>query len=347
VAAARLTGRWQELSFASEALRGNPLGDPSTRPVYVWTPPSYDAGERRYPSLYVLQGLLGLAPGWFNVRAWEPSFPERVEELAPEAVVVLVDAFSSLGGSQFLDAPAVGRYHTYLCDELVPWIDERFRTAPAAAHRGLQGHSSGGYGAMVNAMLRPELFGGFAAHAGDALFEASYAREFPEAARALRDRYDGSLERFWADFRSGRPPFSKPADHVLVNVGAMSAVYSDGELPFDPETGELREEVWRRWLARDPVRMAREARHAEALRGMRAIWIDAGRGDEFFLDLGAAAFHRAVEAAGAAPEAVHFELFEGRHGGVGWRYPLALSFLAERLGRSITLTPGTPKPTFS
>ena len=35
--------RWQELSLESEALRGNPLGDPSVRPLFVWTPPAYDA----------------------------------------------------------------------------------------------------------------------------------------------------------------------------------------------------------------------------------------------------------------------------------------------------------------
>jgi S-formylglutathione hydrolase FrmB len=337
VGGARLTGRWQRLSFGSELLKGNPLGDPAERPVHVWTPPSYDDGARRYPTVYVLQGLLGIAAGWFNVRAWEQSFPDRVEALGPEAVIVLVDAFTAVGGSQFVDSAAVGRYHSYLCEELVPWVDAGFRTEPEAACRGLQGHSSGGYGAMVNAMLRPDLFGGFATHAGDALFEASYAREFPEAARALRDRYDGSLDAFWSDFRSGRPAFSKPNDHVLVNVGAMSAVYSNGELPFDPATGELREDVWRQWLAWDPVRMAREPHFADALRGMRAIWIDAGRSDEFFLDHGALAFHRAVEATGIAGDRVHFELFDGRHSGVGWRYPLALSFLAERLRRSSTL----------
>src|SRR5262249_41925677 len=41
--------RWQQLSFESEALRDNPLGDPYERPVYVWTPPTYDEDERRYP----------------------------------------------------------------------------------------------------------------------------------------------------------------------------------------------------------------------------------------------------------------------------------------------------------
>ena len=122
----RARRRWQELSFESEALKGNPLGDPHVRPVYVWTPPSYDEGDRRYPTVFELQGFTGMAPGWFNVRPFEQSFPEMVDALAPEAIVVLVDAFTAIGGSQFLDSPAIGNYHTYLCGELVPWVDAQF-----------------------------------------------------------------------------------------------------------------------------------------------------------------------------------------------------------------------------
>jgi S-formylglutathione hydrolase FrmB len=257
------------------------------------------------------------------VRPFEQSFPEVVDALAPEALVVLVDAFTAIGGSQFLDSPAIGNYHTYFCDELVPWVDAQFRTSGA---RAVAGKSSGGYGAMVNAMLRPDLFEGFATHAGDAIFDSTYRREFVEAARALREHYNGSYERFWEDFRSGRPAFSKNTDHTLVDVWAMSAAYSGGELPFDLETGEVIDDVWQRWLAWDPVLMAREPRYADALRGMRAIWIDAGRSDEFFLDLGAIAFRREVEAAGV-PEEVG-------HSGTSWRYPLSLAFLVERLSNA-------------
>jgi len=307
----------------SEALRDNPLGDPAERPVYVWAP----GGDGPYPVVYLLQGFTGLAPAWFNVRPWQPSFPEQVEGLAPDAVVVLVDAFTAIGGSQFLDSPAIGRYHTYLCDELVPWIDGQFPTG----RRALQGHSSGGYGAMVNAMLRPDLFSGFATHAGDALFEGSYEHEFTDVVRALRDSYDGSYERFWEDFRSEGRRLTKKTDHVLVNTYAMAAAYSAGELPFDVETGELRDDVWRRWLAWDPVRMAREPRHADALRGMQAIWIEAGKRDEFNLDLGALAFHRAVLDAGVDRDTVHFELHDGGHFDSAWTTAAALTFLVERL----------------
>jgi hypothetical protein len=331
----RTRGRWEELRFESEALRGNALGDPPERPLFVYLPPGYDEEpERRWPSVYVIQGMTGMARRWFNVEAFAPNYPEMVEELAPACVVVLVDAFTAVGGSQFVDSPAVGRYHTYLCDEIVPFVDATFRTLAAREHRGIQGKSSGGYGAMMTPILRPDLFGGLATHAGDALFELCYLPEFPEAVRALRDRYEGSWERFWEDFRSGRPVLSGPVDPVLVNTYAMAACYSSNEdgsidFPFNLETGQLLPEVWERWLAFDPVRRVADA--AEAMRTMRAIWIDSGRVDEYFLDLGATAYRRELAKLGVPDDVVHFELFDGRHGNITWRYPLSLRFLAERL----------------
>jgi S-formylglutathione hydrolase FrmB len=326
---------WHELELESEALRDNPLGDPYVRPLYVWTPPAYDVEpSRRFPSVYLLQGLTGQARAWFNVSPFVRGFPELLDESGIEAVVVLLDAFTAVGGSQFIDSPAIGRYGTYFTDEVVPFVDARFRTLPEPAHRGVQGKSSGGFGAMVWGMLRPDLFGAFATHAGDALFEVSMARDLGPAAQALRNAYDGSFDAFWADFRSGRPPFAKPTDHVLLTVYAAAAAYSprdDGgvDLPFRPDTGELVPEVWERWLAWDPVRLA--AGCGGALRAARGIWIDAGRNDEHLLDLGAVAFRDAAAAAGVADDVVRFELFEGTHRNTAWRYPLSLRFLAERL----------------
>ena len=331
-------GRLDALTVDSEALTGNPLGDPHRRPLYVYTPPGYDdEPERRYPSVYLLQGLTGQVDMWHARKAFTRTTPEAVDDWfaaggAP-AVVVYVDAWTSLGGAQFLDSAATGRYHTYLCDEVVRFVDERYRTLAAPEHRGVAGKSSGGYGAMVTPMLRPDLFGGLVTHAGDALFEACYQPEFREAARALRDGYDGSYDAFWNDFRS-RAGRSKGTDGVMLNAWCMAACYSadaDGtvRLPFDPATGRLVPDVWERWLAWDPVRMA--ATHADALRGLRAIWIDAGRSDEFYLDLGAGAFRAELAAIGVDAERVRYELFDGTHGGIDWRYPEAVGWLAERL----------------
>jgi S-formylglutathione hydrolase FrmB len=273
---------------------------------------------------------------WRNRAAFRLNPPAPFHGLfasgeAPPCFLVWVDCWASLGGSQFLDSPATGRYHTYLCDEVVPWVDERYRTLPEAAHRGIAGKSSGGYGAMVTPMLRPDLFGGLATHAGDALFEAAYLPEFRESARALREHYDGSFEKFWEDFRS-RPAGTKKTDHVLLNDWCMAACYSADEdgtvrLPFDPATGELIPEVWERWLAWDPVRMV--ARHADALRSLKAIYIDAGTRDEWYLDLGAEAFRCELEKIGVTD--VFFELFDAGHGAIEYRYPIGLEYLAERL----------------
>jgi S-formylglutathione hydrolase FrmB len=330
-------GRFEETVFESAALADNPLGDPDRRPLWVYLPPGYDEDpERRYPSVYVIQGLTGQLDMWRNRAAFRRNFPELADDLfaageAPPCVVVWVDCWTSIGGSQFLDSPGTGNYHTYLCDEVVPWVDAGYRTLAAPEHRGIAGKSSGGYGAMVTPMLRPDLFGGLATHAGDALFEVCYLPEFRQAARALRDDYDGSFDRFWEDFRS-RPAFSKESDSVLLNAWCMAACYSadaDGtvRLPFDPATGELVPEVWERWLAWDPVRMVPD--HAEALRSLRAIYIDSGTKDEWYLDLGAEAFRRALADAGVTD--VHFELFEATHMAIEYRYPLSLRYLAERL----------------
>lgn len=157
----RLSGRIEEVVFTSDVLRGNVLGDPHERPLLVYLPPGYDEGDRRYPTVYVIQGYTGQVPMWQNHIAWRPTFPEAADQLfaageAPPCILVFPDAWTRYGGSQFVDSPGTGRYHTYLCDEIVPWVDEHYRTIAHRDHRGIQGKSSGGFGAMITPMLRPD-----------------------------------------------------------------------------------------------------------------------------------------------------------------------------------------------
>ncbi|MGA8015735.1 MAG: alpha/beta hydrolase-fold protein [Candidatus Dormiibacterota bacterium] len=331
-------GRFEESVIDSEALRDNPLGDPWVRPIVVYLPPGYDdEPSRHYPAVFMIQGFSGQVDMWQNRSAFRPTVPELVDALMsdtdppPATIVVFVDCWTSLGGSQFLDSPAIGRYHSHLCTEVVPWVDARYRTLASAAHRGVAGKSSGGYGALITCMLRPDLFGALADHAGDALFENCYLPDFRRCARVLRDHYDGSYANFWADFRS-RPALSRDGDSELVNAWAMAAAYSadpDGtvRLPFETATGQLIPDVWERWLEWDPVRMA--PRHSEALRSLRGVYLDAGRSDEWFLDLGTDAVRRVLEEMGVTN--ISFELFDGGHGRIEYRYPMALRFLAEIL----------------
>ena len=330
-------GRFDELEIESDVLRDNPLGDPHVRPLWVYVPPAYDAEpDRRFPSIYLIQGMTGQLDMWRNRTAFRPSTPENIDRLfaeedCPPALVVAVDAWTSYGGSQFIDSPGTGRYGEYLCDEVVSFVDSRYRTLAEAAHRGITGKSSGGYGAMVVPMLRPDVFGGLATHSGDALFELCYLPEFREAARALRDEYDGSVRALLG----GLPLAARV--HEAVRLPARQRVRDGGVL-----LGE------RGRLDRPPVRHG----DRDAARGRLAALARVGSGADgapprrraarpardlhrrrqarrVFLDLGAEAFRRELEELGITD--VFFELFDAKHGGIEYRYPLAIRYLAERL----------------
>lgn len=334
-----LAGRLDVDVISSELLRDNPLGDPADRPLWVYVPPGYDNSDERYPSVYVIQGYTGHVAMWANRTAYRQPFVETADAVfasgeAPPCIVVYVDAWTAYGGSQFVDSPGTGRYHSYLCNEVVPWVDARYRTFAAPESRAISGKSSGGFGAMITPMLRPDLFGALATHAGDSLYEMSYVAEFGKVVRLLRD-YDGDIFRWWDDFRS-RTAFTKEGDsELLITLGCAAAFSArdDGrpELPFDSRSGELLPEVWERWLAWDPVRMVDG--YAEALRGLRAVWIDAGTRDEWFLDLGAQAFRDGLARIGVPEDRIAFELFEGSHMAIDYRYPMALAWLSHRLSR--------------
>jgi enterochelin esterase-like enzyme len=321
-----LAGRFESLAVESELLSDNPLGDSARRPLYVYCAPGISA-DGRAPSVYLLQGYSGQLDSWLARKAFEQNIVERIDAMfasgeCPPAVVVFVDAWTSLGGAQFINSTGTGRYMDYLCDEVVPFVDERY---PTSDHRGVAGHSSGGYGAMVSSMLRPDVFSAFASHAGDALFECCYARDFPAVARALRDHFEGSFDVLLARVRDA-DRFDWSRFGAALSTYAMAEAYSPGELPFEIRTGRVIEEVWRKWLRWDPVRMASD--HADALRSMRRIYLDAGRHDEFFLDLGAQAFAAELTRLGVEHT---LELFEGGHGGLSYRYPGSIAELTRAL----------------
>jgi hypothetical protein len=331
-----LRGRLDELVIESSALKDNALGDPSVRPLFVYSPPGHTDDGAPLPVIFLIQGFTGQVDMWQNRHWHRPTVIELIDDLfsdpaVPPCRVAMVDCWTSLGGSQFVDSPATGRYHTYLCEEAVGLVDARYPTLAHPEHRAITGKSSGGYGAMITPMLRPDVFGALATHAGDALFELCYWKDVPEVVRTLRDNYQGSFQRFLADVRT-RPVMTRPSDAVLLNMWAMAAAYSADEdgtvnLPFEVSTGQVVPGVWERWLARDPVRMV--ASHADALRSLKGIYIDAGNRDEYFLDLGAQAFRQAL--AGIGVDDVRFELFPAAHGGIEYRYPIAMRYLADRI----------------
>jgi len=321
----------------SRVLRGNLPGDPDVRDLYVYLPPGYEEGKERYPVAWCLSGFTGRGRMLLNDNPWTPGIADRMDALlaagkAKPMILALPDCFTHLGGSQYVNSPALGNYEDHVIGELVPFVDSRYRTLAAPEHRGVIGKSSGGYGALMLGMRHPDVFQASICHSGDIHFEYCYKRDFAPALRTIRK--GGGLKSWLDAFRAS--PRKRPADIEALNIIAMAAAYSPNvgnppahcDLPFDLETGALDESVWKRWLSWDPLFLA--DRYAEGLKKLRLLYLDCGKEDEFYLELGARCFVKRLTHLGVRHE---YEEFEDGHMNISYRMDVSLPKLSHALGR--------------
>jgi len=334
----RLAGDLRIDFVESGALRDNPLGDPFVRPLAVYTPPGFDpGGSARYPVIYVLHGYTGDVAGLVAARPWETNVVQWADRLIsgntmPPVVLALVDGFTRLGGSQYLNSIHNGDYATYVVRDAIGHVDAHYPTAAHEGGRGVVGKSSGGFGAMYLSMTYPGTFAAFASHSGDAYFRGSMIGAFVEAQRTL-EGYGFDIAAFVTAFERKR---KRPqAEYVTMEMLGYGAAYAPRaaeafaiELPFERRSGAVREEVFARWLAFDPVEMCRGKR--SELARLRLRYLDCGRRDEYALDVGARLFAERVRELGLE---VRHEEFDDDHRNIGYRYAVSLPALAEVLDR--------------
>jgi S-formylglutathione hydrolase FrmB len=334
-----LKGSVEIRELVAPSLEGNPLGDPSRRKLPVYLPPGYASSNDAYPVGYFLHGFTGSGLSWLNFPGFSFSVPERMDRLIdagaiPPLIGAFVDGWTAIGGSQWDNSEAIGRYRDYLVRDVVEFMDRTYRTVPKSGARACLGKSSGGYGALVMGRHHSDVFGHIASHSGDAFFEYCYLIDFPKAAAGLLNA--GGVRQWFQEFwRRSRETKAKPEDHAVLNILAMAAAYSPKqgapmniELPFDAETARLKLEVWERWLEKDPVRFIPKS--AASFSKLQSIFVDCGTRDEFNLRWGARMVAEELRRAGA--EVMHEE-FEDGHGGVNYRYDRSLQYLAPRLER--------------
>lgn len=320
------------LVVESEVLKTNMFGDATARDVHVYVPAGHD-GEG-LPLLVDLVGFTGGGPSHTNWKNFGENVPERLDRLIaegamPPVVVAFPDCFTRLGGNQYINSVAVGRWEDFLVDELVPFVEARFRCG-GAGRRGVFGKSSGGYGAIIHAMRRADFWSAAACHSGDMAFELCYLPDMPGLLRTL-SKHGNSVEAFLEAFESNPKP-SGDDTHALMGL-AMAATYDPDpacymgvRLPVDPETCELIEERWANWLAWDPVRIV--DRHVENLGRLKALFIDCGTMDQYNLVYGARRLHRALDRLGVRHR---YEEFPDNHSGIDYRMDVSLPYLAKAL----------------
>ncbi|GAC1442675.1 MAG: alpha/beta hydrolase-fold protein [Vulcanimicrobiaceae bacterium] len=318
------------------ALRGNALGDPSLRPLAIYTPPGFDPqGSRRYPVIYVLHGYggdvassLAARPGERNVVQWADR-AIACGDMSP-ALLAIVDGNTRLGGSQYVDSIHNGDYATYVVRDVVAHVDAAYPTIAREGGRAVVGKSSGGFGAMYLAMTRPGVFAAFASHSGDANFRGMYPGEFAATRRVL-EAFDGSIAGFVASFEAKHT--RSPSETLAIMIVGQAAAFSPRareafavDLPFDLATGGIDDDVFARWLAFDPAELCLE-KHAELAR-LRLRYLDCGRRDEFGLDAGARIIASRMRALGL--DVQHAEFDDG-HRGIAYRYAVSLPALTRVL----------------
>lgn len=326
-------GTVKTLRHESEILKNNPLNDKHVRDVIVYLPPGYEQSGEAFPTVYCLTGFTGRGRMLLNDSAFTPNLAERMDNLINEGkiqpmIVVMPDCFTRYGGSQYINSAATGDYEDYLTREIVPFVDENLKTIRDKNSRAVMGKSSGGYGALIMAMRRADLFALACSTSGDCCFEYCYLPDFPKAFRAIKGSPQKIVEKFWNEEEN-----KGKDDFAALNIIGMSACYSPNplsatgfDLPFDLKTGEIRGEIWAKWLAHDPARLVEKS--VENLKSLKLLYIDAGTRDEFALDIGAKILCKKLDDSGVPH--VHEEFDDG-HFNISYRYNRSLEMISRAI----------------
>jgi poly(3-hydroxybutyrate) depolymerase len=252
-------GSVSRLTITSEVLRGNVLGDPTTRVVDVYVPAEHDG--RGLPLLVDLVGITSSGLSQTNWVGFRENMPERLDRLIgeqrmPPVVVAFPDCFTRIGGNQYINSAATGAWEDFLIKEMLPALEQRFGCG-GPRRRGVYGKSSGGYGAITHALRHSDVWSAAACHSGDMGFELCYLPDMPATLRALAGA-GNSIERWWRHREEAK---KRPeGSFTALNILAMAASYDPDpaeflgmRLPVTFDTCEVIEERWVNWMRQDPV----------------------------------------------------------------------------------------------
>ena len=270
-------GTTERITIQSTALQGNLIGDSPVREVSVYLPPGYgQAGTRRYPVVYLLHGFTDSDAKWFGLdgKHWI-NLPDVLNRAmgtpspgVKDVIVVMPNAFNAFQGSMYSSSATIGDWERFVAEELVAFVDKRYRTIARRDSRGLAGHSMGGYGTLRLGMKYPQVFSSIYALSpcclGSFLVQNS---DKPLPAEAIRSKEEIAK----ADFGTKA---------LLASAAAWSPNPNAAPLFLDLPTknGVPNLEVTARFAANAPLAMVHQ--YVFNLRTLNGIAFDAGTGDK-------------------------------------------------------------------
>ena len=119
----------------------------------VIVPDNYKKSKKKFPVVYLLHGYSG------NYATWVKSFKEVSQQVDRYGFIAIgVDGNYS---SWYFDSPIdpTFKYETYIIDELVPFIDKKYKTIASREGRAISGLSMGGHGALYLSLKHQDVFG--------------------------------------------------------------------------------------------------------------------------------------------------------------------------------------------
>lgn len=119
----------------------------------VMTPDNYTSSGKEFPVLYLLHGYSG------NYADWVKKAP-AILDAADQYQMIIVCPDGNYN-SWYWDSPAdpKSKYETYVANELVKWVDSKYKTIKDRSGRGITGLSMGGHGALYLALRHQDVFG--------------------------------------------------------------------------------------------------------------------------------------------------------------------------------------------
>src|SRR4051794_41855202 len=117
------------------------------------------------PAAQAIQGAL-------DGPRWQPPLQDVLDPVfgrmgVPPMIVVMPDGWSSWGCGQWVDSPVTGNFEQYVIQDVIPFVDNTYRTLPSAPGRGVFGFSSGGFGSWNLASKHPDVLGAMAVLSAD------------------------------------------------------------------------------------------------------------------------------------------------------------------------------------
>ena len=128
------------------------------RKFAVYLPPDYETSSRSYPVLYLLHGLGDDQTGWIQYGEVKKIADNSIKNGdATPMIIVMPDA--NTGRVGYFNIPSQRwMYEDFFFEELMPYVESKYRIKSGKRFRAISGLSMGGGGTLTYALHRPDLF---------------------------------------------------------------------------------------------------------------------------------------------------------------------------------------------